>query len=238
MTDVHAKKASRLLLVEVQQRLDTLPQSARQTAAWHLASGAILLMGQQFDQAEAEFKRAIAIDPKSSDAYLALGNLYAARNDASHAGAAFKTASELSGVRSVARMRYAQFKLTSGNVEEARNFVLETTQKAPDFMPALTFLAQIAFAEHKRDECAALLKKIDARDSLNYDALMLGGDVTAGQSRRGGAGEHLARRRAFFDPDGELRGQADEVRELEAARVPELARDDETGMDPRPHVEP
>jgi tetratricopeptide (TPR) repeat protein len=158
---------------EVEQRLKAVSQKSGETAALDVAIGSLDLRRKDTVSAEAAFQRAKTLDPKSGATYWALGNLYFLQNDQKRAEEAFKTAAELSPLRSPRRLRYAQFKIQSGDLAEAKRFLQEMTQKTPDYLPAWNWLAEIALREKKYDECADKIGRILARDSLNYDALSL-----------------------------------------------------------------
>jgi tetratricopeptide (TPR) repeat protein len=164
-------------LKESLQKLDTLPPAAKAQAPYHIARGTLWLRQQNLTNVETEFKQAIAQEPKSSIAHLALGNLYALRNDRQQAETHLKTAAELAPLRSNARIRYADFRYKTGAAEEAKKAVTEITQKAPDYIPAWSFLVQAAFAERKPDDCFAFIQKVLDRDPINRDALLTSGDL-------------------------------------------------------------
>ena len=164
-------------LKESLQKLNTLPPVAKAQAAYHIARGTLWLRQQNLTNVETEFKQAIAQDPKSSIAHLALGNFYTLRNDRQQAETYLKTAAELAPLRSNARIRYADFRYKTGAAEEAKKAVIEITQKAPDYIPAWNFLVQAAFAERKPDDCSALIQKVLDRDPINREALMTSGDL-------------------------------------------------------------
>jgi predicted Zn-dependent protease len=84
------------------------------------------------------------LDPKSIAAYAALGTLHWSRNDLKAAEQDFKTAAELSPPRSPMRLRYADFKLRTGAVAEAKALVEDINRKAPDFLPPRVYLMNIA----------------------------------------------------------------------------------------------
>ena len=88
---------------------------------------------RQNDQAraESEFKTALNLDPKSSDAYAALGTLYWSRNDLKEADQAFKTAADLAPPRSPMRLRYADFLVKTGATAEAKSSWKRSTANLP-----------------------------------------------------------------------------------------------------------
>jgi len=160
---------------ETRQRLQKLSQPATERAPYQVALGTLDFRQSDFKAAEAAFKRAQTLDPKSSAVYSALGNLYWAQNDLKRAEQAFKTAAEFAPARSPRRLRYAQFKIQTGDLAAGKRILEEIVPKTPDYLPAWTGLAEIALGEKKYDECAALIDKMLARDPANYDALVLGG---------------------------------------------------------------
>jgi len=185
---------------EVSRRLDALPAAAQNTAAGHLARATVQVLRQNMDQAEAELKAAIVCDPKSSKSYLVLGNLYLIRKDPKQAEQAFKTAAGLAPLRSAERLCYADWLFRNGSVDAARAAVEEITQKTPDYVPAWTVLARMAFSQRRFDQCHELLNIVLGRDPVNLEALLLKGNVllTSGDSTNAIA--HFERVRQWF-PD-------------------------------------
>src|SRR5262249_39953100 len=91
---------------------------------------------------------------------------------------------ELSPFKSSRRLAWVEFKIKTGALGEAKRILEEMNQKAPDYLAASVYLAKIAFAESKYDDCSALLDKVLARDPTNFDALLLRGrlKLARGQS--------------------------------------------------------
>lgn len=162
---------------ETIERLETAPPAARESAVYHVALATLYGNQGRLDQAETELKEGVAKDAKSSLAQMALGNSFLLRNDLKQAETALKTAADLAPMRSLVRLRYADFKLRTGNVQEATNVVGEITRKAPDYVPAWNFLAQQAFGQQRLEECQAWLNSALARDPVNADALVLRGNL-------------------------------------------------------------
>lgn len=159
---------------ETRQRLQKL-SPAVETAPLQVAFATLDFRQHDFKAVEAALKRGQILDPKSSAVYSALGSLYWAQNDLKQADQAFQTAAELAPPRSPRRLRYAQFKIQTGDVAAGKRILEEIVQKNPDYLPAWTGLAEVAASEKKYDECLALLNKMLIRDPMNYDALLLRG---------------------------------------------------------------
>jgi tetratricopeptide (TPR) repeat protein len=162
---------------DAKQRIDNLRQSDHDRAGYHLAAGIFYLRGQDTTNAEIELKKALELDPKSTGSLAALGGVYWLRNDLEAADKAFKSAFELSPIRSIRRVKYGEFKVSTGKKDEARQLVEEITRQAPDYLPAWIFLAELAFSDKKYDDCNSMLQRVLARDPENFEAGMLNGNL-------------------------------------------------------------
>lgn len=159
----------------VRRRLDALRKQTGDTAAVELALGQLHILTNNFKGAEAAFKRAEALDPKSSLVYFTIGNFYLSQNRLKEAEEALKSAAGLSGPRSLERLGYANFKIANNDLQEAQQLLDEITKAAPDYVPARISEAQIAFAQKKYDDCGTLLQRALGQDPNNYDALLMQG---------------------------------------------------------------
>jgi tetratricopeptide (TPR) repeat protein len=122
-------------------------------------------------------RQALSVDPKSSQAHLALGNLYLSQRDYVHAGEEFKKAADLAPVRSVERSKYVEFKWGAGDAGEVRQVATEMTKQAPDYLPGWIWLAELAYKDKKYDEALSLLENVFSRDAENIDGRRLQGNV-------------------------------------------------------------
>ncbi len=172
-------------LAQCKELIDKVSAAERKTMTFHMAQAGLLFKQKDFVGAESEIMQASTIEPNSQRPYYALYSLYAAQKQQEKAAAALQKAAEVAPVRSVERLRYAQFKLQSGQSGQAKRIVTEMTQKAPDFIPAWVFLARTAFQERNFDQCSSLVTNILNRDPSNYEAyglnaeiLLLRGDIT------------------------------------------------------------
>jgi len=117
-------------------------------ARFHMAVAMLALRQQDWARAERSFKEAVAREPKSVEAHMALGNFHATRGDAPLAEAALRTAADLAPMGSPARLRLAEFLAQTGRGEEGKRLLGEITQKAPDYLLAWRRIAAQAFAGH------------------------------------------------------------------------------------------
>jgi tetratricopeptide (TPR) repeat protein len=178
---------------EVQQRLGAIPADARDSAVYHLVSGIAWLNLQQMSRAEAEFKEAVSRDAKSSKAYSLLGAVYLSRNDVTNAEQAFKAAAEVAPVRSAERLRYADWEMRTGASDAALTMVEEITTKAPDYVPAWLFRAQLAFAQQQLGTCSNLLATVLGKDPINLEGLLLKGNLLLASGEASNALAHFER---------------------------------------------
>lgn len=165
----------------VRRRLEALHKQLGDTAALELAFGTLESRTNNAKGAEAAFKRAQALDPKSSTVYFTLGNLYILQNRQKEAEEALKTAASLSGPRTPERLGYANFKIASGELDEAKRLLDEITKAAPDYVPAWVSEAQIALVQNKFDDAGILLQRVLSEDPSNYEALLMEGRLYLAQ---------------------------------------------------------
>lgn len=168
-------------LDSARRRLDALHKKNGDTAPLELAFGQLAIRTNDWKGAEADFKRAQALDPKSSTVYFTLGSFYAAQGKLKEADEALKNAASLSGPRSLERLGYANFKINNGDLQEGKRLLDEITKAAPDFVPAWICEAQIALAQKRFDDCGTILQRALGEDEVNYDALLLQGRLFLAQ---------------------------------------------------------
>ena len=155
------------------QQITKMRQQDKDRPGYHLALAALYLGQGQIAYVEPELNQALALDPKLPVTRMALGSLYWMRKDTNRADATFKAGVELSPQSPPRRMKYADFKYKTGSVYDARKILEDITRDAPDYLPAWNYLAQLAFSQNRLDDCSAILQKILAKDSINYEATLL-----------------------------------------------------------------
>ena len=140
-------------------------------AAIEVALGNLAMHDHDLATASAAFKKAQALDPKSSVVNVGLGTVAWAQDDLKQADAYFKAASDSSPMRSPRRMQYVRFKVQTGDIAGARALLGEIIKGAPDYVPAARALAELAVLEKKYDEGAEILANVLKLDPDNFDAL-------------------------------------------------------------------
>jgi tetratricopeptide (TPR) repeat protein len=167
----------------VRQRLQALARTGDR-AAIEVALGNLALRERDLATAGAAFKKAQALDPKSSAVNAGLGAYSWALGDVKQAETYFKAAADAAPIRSPRRMQYARFKIQTGDLPGARQTLEEILKQVPDYVPATLVLAEIAAAEKKYDESAGWLDKVQALDPDDFDAMLFQGqlDLTRGDA--------------------------------------------------------
>ena len=122
-------------------------------------------------------RQALAADPNSSAAHMAMGDLYLLQKDQKQAIEEYKKAADLAPVRSTERLKYAAFMSATGGNEETRRVATEMTKQAPDYLPGWILLVELAAKEKKYDEALALLENVFSREAQYVDGRRLQGDI-------------------------------------------------------------
>src|SRR5205823_1024564 len=133
-----------------------------------------------------ELNTALKLHQKSAAAYTALGNVHWSRNDLTAADQAFKTAADLAPPPAPMQMLYADFKLRTGAVSEAKKILEDINCRLPDYLPASAASMRMARSERLHNACATRVHAILARDTTDYDALFQDGLLSI---QRGDAGK-------------------------------------------------
>ncbi len=158
-----------------EQHLEKYPK--KDDISFHLASANLFLSSGDLAAAEKALRQALSVNPNSSAAHMALGDLYLLKKDQKQAAAEFKKAAELAPVRSIERLKYAAFMSAVGDTGETRRISTEMTKQAPDYLPGWTLLAELAFKDKKYDEALSLLENVFSRDPEYIDGHRLESQV-------------------------------------------------------------
>jgi tetratricopeptide (TPR) repeat protein len=145
--------------------------------SFYLASANLFFRRGNVAAAGDAVRQALTVDPKSSQAHMAMGDLYLFQKDQKQAGEEFKNAAELAPVRSIERLKYAAFKSGTRGPEETRRVATEMTKQAPDYFPGWILLAELAAKDKKYEEALSLLESVFGRDAENLDGRRLQSEV-------------------------------------------------------------
>ena len=178
---------------DARQLIEKLRQQDKDRSEYHLALGSLRLAQHDMEGSERELTRALEIDSRSSSASMVLGEIFWRRHDLKRAEEALKKAADLAPLRSIGRLKYADFKVATGAVSDGKKLLDEINRKAPDYIPAWIHAMKLAFDERRYDDCAETIQRVLLRDPGNYDALLQRGDVKLAKGDAAGAIEEFER---------------------------------------------
>lgn len=167
-----------LLLAQASSQPDELAASqkelekfANKNSVYYLLASATLA-GKKSDMAgvESALQRALAADPKLPTVHSALSTYYSSKKDAARSASELEEAANLSPPRSMEKLRFAQLKLQTAGLDDAKAYLKTITDKAPDYLPVWSALARIANRQQKYDEALQLIQNVLTRDPDNIDA--------------------------------------------------------------------
>src|SRR5207244_1906040 len=174
-----------------EEQLQKFPK--KNDVSFYLASANLFFSKADPAAAGNALQQALTVDPKSSAAHLAMGNLHLFQKDQKQAGEEFKTAADLAPVRSVERLKYVEFKWHSGDADEVRRGATEMTRQAPDYLPGWIWLAELGYKDKKYDEALSLLENVFGRDPEYIEGRRLQSDVLLAKGDTKKAAEVLER---------------------------------------------
>ena len=125
------------------------------------------------DAAVAILERAIQIDPSYSLAHLAMGNLLWAKQDLEAAEESFSAASAGTAGKPNFILVHAQFKMQTGNQQDAKVMIERVAANYPDFVPGLLARARLYAIEGSEDDALELTKRAEQLDPMSPEIAML-----------------------------------------------------------------
>ena len=158
-----------------QEQLQKFPK--KNDVSFNLALANLSILKGDVGAATEAVRQALATDPKSSAAHMAMGDLYILQKDQRQAIEEYKKAADLAPIRSVERLKYAAYTSATGGTEETRRVATEMTKQAPDYLPGWILLAELASKDKKYDEALSLLENVFSREPESVDGRRLQSDV-------------------------------------------------------------
>src|SRR5262249_38400065 len=158
-----------------EEQLQKFPK--KNDVSFYLAAANLSFSGGDLSTAVNALQQALAADPNSSQAHLAMANLHLSRKDFKQAGEEYKKAADLAPGRSIERFKYVEFKWGMGDADEVRRVATEMTKQGPDYLPGWIWLAELAYKDKKYDEALSLLENVFGRDAKYMEGRRLQGDV-------------------------------------------------------------
>lgn len=133
---------------EAQQAISVDPSRSES----YLLLALLELRANQPDQAEANFKKATAADPKSLNAVLALGGFYQSHNRMADAEQQFRHAIEIDSSNPVPRAALVRLFMQEGKKDEIVSFLQQTKKDLPNNHQGYTMLGDYYFSTGDLDK--------------------------------------------------------------------------------------
>ena len=144
-------------LAFIDEQLAAQAADARLAAALNELRGTCCARARRYDEAEAAFKKALALAPDRLSAHFALADLYLRRNETPKAIARYEEVLKAAPDNVSAYMRLGVIHETAGAFGPAEAMYAKALEHAPDFAPALNNLAWILLQQGKDPERAFAL---------------------------------------------------------------------------------
>lgn len=159
-----------------------LDENPENWQAWVGLGSSYFVNDKDYEKALKCFQKAIAIEPTSSLAYQALGNLYASSEKWSDAIKAYQTAAELSPTDRSCQVSLAKAYIASNQLANAiniyENWVLQFPQDAYFFY----LLSEVYWLDKQPGEAITAIERSIQLDSTNISALITAGNYYEQQS--------------------------------------------------------
>lgn len=149
------------------------PTNLISKAIYHAALGKLHMQQTNLARAEAAFKQAQVLDPRTTMAAIGLGGVYWQQGRLDEAGQQFEAAARIAPAQSTERLKWVEFKRMTGQRDQARQILEETTTQAPQFATAWLQLAEMAFEEQRHDDADRYLKETLKINPRYVDAKLL-----------------------------------------------------------------
>jgi tetratricopeptide (TPR) repeat protein len=146
-----------------------------------IANAALAFRKGDLANAEVALNHALSLDPKCMQAHIGLAQVSLTKKDNARAGQELKAAADLCPVRSRERLTYAEFKMQTGDTEEAKSYLQDLTKQARDFIGAWVLQARLAQLDKKYDDVTALLQNVFSRDPDNIEARVIQAQALLGK---------------------------------------------------------
>jgi tetratricopeptide (TPR) repeat protein len=177
-------------IAEARQLIEKFAQ--KNSSYFYMANAALAAKTKNAAEVESALKGAVAADPNSSVAHMALGNWYRSKREFAKAGAEFERAATGAPLRSPETQAIAEFKVQMGALDEANSLLTKVSKQAPDFLPAWSLQARIANRQKKYDDALRLIENVLSRDANNIEARAVQAESWLGKNETKKALDSLA----------------------------------------------
>lgn len=144
----------------------------RDNSKIHTGLGAIAVRNGNYDEAKAEYAKAMELDPINSEPHFGLGILYANQGDISDAYAEYHKALELDPKYMEAYNNLGSLYLEQGRLQDAEQTLRKAVELNDGFKEAHFNLAMTLWKQNRLQEAIVEMRKVLELDPQNIDALL------------------------------------------------------------------
>ncbi|MBO0910568.1 MAG: tetratricopeptide repeat protein [Acidobacteria bacterium] len=173
----YASTSNPTYLATAKEHTDLLLEKQPNDPDTHLTVSNLLNVQQKYPEAIAEIKKAIALDPKRGDAYLALAVIETKTGTFDAAEADYKKAVELKPAAAAPHMSLAAFYQFRGRYPEAEQEVQRVISSDPKDLNARAAMAKLYISEGKKKEAEAFLSQVKRDFPNNSNGYRMLGDL-------------------------------------------------------------
>ncbi|MFO1499951.1 MAG: tetratricopeptide repeat protein [Verrucomicrobiota bacterium] len=195
LTDALANAAH---VTDTEQRLREFAAKNGNKAAVHVALGKLALIRGDQATCASELQQALALETNSIPALLASGSLDWARGALTNAADHFKRAADLAPQDWATRLKYAEFKIRTGDFENAKQIAGAIIQQSSNNIPALLCLARLSLAQARHDDAISFTDRILADRAPDPEAMQLHAQATLAKGDAAQATKEFERLRDEF----------------------------------------
>lgn len=163
--------------IEAAARTKEWLESFPPTPAIHAAIGSLFLKSRNVAMAEAQFKKAIELDPSSPIGYTGSFQILLIQGKNEEAVSTLEQAAKLAPYRSPIRLRHVQVTQQLEGDEPAYALLEEILDNAPDYLPALSLASEYAAKMGNNEAAHDLVKRALALDPIDPTAMRVYGTL-------------------------------------------------------------
>jgi tetratricopeptide (TPR) repeat protein len=165
------------------KRVEAVATLFRAQPRYTLTLGLLHMILGNPDAAQALYQEALERLPNSWELHLALGDLYALKQDGVLAVREYQAAAAIAPILSVGRIKLARYYWASGKKNEAKKLLDVCLKQEPHFNAAILCRAEMSFSERDYERAMTLLNGLLKAAPSNLEAFFLMQRVKLAQGR-------------------------------------------------------
>lgn len=184
---------------DLASRVEKLRGQGGDRTIFHVVAGMQSARRKEWDTAEAAFQQAVALNSNSLPSRLILQAFYLMRGRLEEADRELQQAIQLAPQDLSLKMRQAEFKLMTSAPQEARSLLESITKTSPDFVPAWSLLAAVAFDDRRFEDASNLVVRVLSERGEDFQAHLVNAKLSLVRTNFDQAIKELQQLRKLYD---------------------------------------